>query len=71
MAETARIKDEHDYIYSYASRLVHATPVSITTDQKNLELDEVCIFLRYIKVKLLEIIDLARLQPEINVRTAS
>lgn len=66
MSEKAGILDEHDYIYSYASKLVHATPASITTDQKNLEIPEVCIFLKYIHVKLLEIIDLARSQPEVN-----
>jgi hypothetical protein len=70
MSERAGILDEHDYIYSYASKLVHATPASITTDQKNLEMSEVCIFLRYIHVKLLEIIDLARSQPEVNAKSA-
>jgi len=71
MSEKAGILDEHDYIYSYASKLVHATPASITTDQKNLEMSEVCIFLRYIHVKLLEIIDLAKSQPETNAISAS
>lgn len=64
MSEVAGMLQEHDYIYSYASKLVHATPASITTNQKNLEITEVCIFLRYILVKLLEIIDLASSQPE-------
>ncbi|CAH1078516.1 conserved hypothetical protein [Candidatus Nitrotoga sp. 1052] len=63
MSDEAGMLEEHDYIYAYASKLVHATPASITTDQKNLEMPEVCIFLRYIQVKLLEIIDLASLQP--------
>lgn len=67
MSEVAGMLDEHDYIYSYASKLVHATPASITTDQKNLEMSEVCIFLRYIHVKLIEIIDLAKSQPEVSV----
>jgi hypothetical protein len=71
MSEKAGLLDEHDYIYSYASKLIHATPASITTDHKNLEMDEVCIFLRYVYVKLLEIIDLARSQPEFNAISAS
>lgn len=64
MAEEAGLLHEHDYIYAYASRLLHATPASLTTDQKNLELSEICIFLRYIYVKILEIMELARVQPE-------
>lgn len=64
MSKRAGMLEEHDYIYSYASKLIHATPASITTDQKNLEIDEVCVFLRYIHFKLLEIIDLASSQPE-------
>lgn len=66
MAERAKMVDEYDYIYSYVSKLLHATPASITTDQKNLEFREVCMFLRYIRLKLLEIIDLARKQPELR-----
>ena len=64
MAEKVGMVHEYDYIYSYVSKLLHATPVSITTDQKNLEFREVCMFLRYIRLKLLEIMDLAREQPE-------
>jgi hypothetical protein len=64
MSEKAGIVDEYDYIYSYASKLLHATPASLTTDQKNLEIPEICIFLRYIYVKMLEIADLANSQPE-------
>ncbi len=64
MAEQVGLVDEHDYIYSFASRLLHATPASLTTDAKNLELSEICIFLRYIYVKILELMELAGLQPE-------
>ena len=59
MAERVGLANEHDYIYSYASKLLHATPASVTTDNKNLELTEVYIFLRYVYAKLLEIVDLA------------
>jgi hypothetical protein len=68
MSEKAGILHEHDYIYSYASKLLHATPASLTTDQKNLEISEVCLFLRYIYVKMLEIADLAYAQPECEIR---
>ena len=64
MADKAGILHEYDYIYSYASKVLHATPASLTTDQKNLEMSEVYIFLRYIHVKMLEILDLAYAQPE-------
>jgi hypothetical protein len=60
MAEKVGLANEHDYIYSHASKLTHATPASLTTDQKNLELPEMYIFLRYIYAKLLEALDLAR-----------
>lgn len=68
MSEEAGIVHEHDYIYSFASKLLHATPASITTNQKNLERSETCMFLRYIHVKMLEIADLAHAQPECKVR---
>lgn len=68
MSEKDGILHEHDYIYSYASKLLHATPASLTTDQKNLEMPEVCLFLRYIYVKMLEIADLAYAQPECKIR---
>ena len=68
MADKVGLAHEHDYIYSYASKLLHATPASLTTDQKNLELPEICVFLRYIHVKILEIMDVARQQPECQIR---
>ncbi len=68
MADKAGIMHEHDYIYSYASKLLHATPASLTTDQKNLEILEICIFLRYIYVKILEIMDMAQSQPECKIK---
>lgn len=39
---------EYEFIYSYTSRLLHATPASLTTDQKSLEDDEVLFLLRYV-----------------------
>lgn len=55
MAEIIGLTDEYDYIYSFASKLLHATPASITTDQKNLELAEMQVFLKYIDVKMADI----------------
>jgi hypothetical protein len=53
------MKDEYDFIYAYASRLLHATPASLTTNQKNLEPDELLVFLRYIRVRLLDAAEMA------------
>ena len=71
MSDKAGIAHEHDYIYSYASKLLHATPASLCTDEKNLEIREVCLFLRYIYVKMLEIVDLAYAQPECKISVVS
>ncbi|RME56494.1 hypothetical protein D6779_10540 [Candidatus Parcubacteria bacterium] len=51
---------EYDYLYSFASKLLHATPASITTDQKNLEVQEMELFLKYINVTIGDILALAR-----------
>jgi hypothetical protein len=51
---------EYDFIYTYTSRLLHATPASLTTDQKNLEPDEIRMFLRYIHVRLLDAMQMAK-----------
>ena len=59
MAGLVSLTDEYDYIYSFASKLLHATPASITTDQENLELPEMQIFLKYIDVKMGDIEGLA------------
>lgn len=59
MAEKVGLIDEYDYIYSFTSKLLHATPASITTDQKNLELAEIRVFLKYIEVKMADIEALA------------
>lgn len=66
MAKRVGMVHEYDYIYRYLSKLLHATPASITTDQKNLEFREMCMFLRYIRLKLMDIIDLAREQSELG-----
>ena len=58
-AKLVDMKDEYDFIYAFASRLLHATPASLTTNQKNLEPDEMRVFLRYIRVRLLDAIEMA------------
>lgn len=59
MAIEVDLVDEYDFIYTFASKLLHATPASITTNQKNLVLPELLLFLKYINVKLLDVLDLA------------
>ena len=39
---------EYEFIYSYTSRLLHATPVSLSTNQQCLQDDEILIFLKYV-----------------------
>jgi hypothetical protein len=63
MADRVDLLPEYDFLYTFASKLLHATPASITTDQKNLEPQEFVVFLKYINVKTLELIDLARRYP--------
>jgi len=58
-AEKVDMGEEYEFIYIYTSLLMHATPVSITTDQKNLECEEVRMFLRYIRVRIFDAIRLA------------
>jgi hypothetical protein len=59
MAQMVGTEDEYDYIYSFASKLLHATPASITTDQKNLEMSEMGLFLKYIDVTIADIVTMA------------
>jgi len=59
MAQEVDLVEEYDYVYSFASKLLHATPASITTDSKNLEIPELEMFLKYIVVKIDDLMDLA------------
>ncbi len=63
MAKKVALTDEYDFIYTCSSKLLHATPASITTDQKNLGLPELVMFLKYINVKIADVIELAREYP--------
>ena len=66
MADETGMTAEYEYIYSYTSKLLHCTPASVTTDQKNLEPAEMVVFLRYIHTKILDVIDIASKQPEVS-----
>lgn len=52
MSKHVGMEEEYDFIYSYTSRLLHASPHSLTTDQKNLEDPEVLMFLKYIEQQI-------------------
>jgi hypothetical protein len=51
---------QYEFIYFYTSRLLHATPVSLTTDQKLLEPDEMIMFFEYIYVSILDAVEMTR-----------
>lgn len=59
MAKSVNMEGEYDFIYSFTSKLLHATPMSITTNQKNLESQEIILFLKYIDIKIKDIIKLS------------
>jgi hypothetical protein len=59
-AAIAGMSEQFEFIYSFTSRLLHATPVSLTTNQKLLEPAEMHMFLEYVYVSILDIVDLAK-----------
>lgn len=58
-AEKVDMKDEYKFVYSFTSKFLHAVPSSISTNQKNIETDEVTILLNFIRICLLEILELS------------
>ena len=56
-AKAVDMEPEYQYIYRYTSRLLHATPTSFYTTSKTLELTEMRLFLEYVYVRLLDVID--------------
>ena len=58
-ARSVGMDQAYDLIYSYTSRLLHAAPFSILTDQKNLEPSEMVLFLDYMYVSMLDVLDLS------------
>lgn len=49
---------EYKFIYSYTSKLLHATPMSISTDQQDLMQQESDMFVRYINYKMNQLVDM-------------
>lgn len=47
-ANQVRMDIEYEFIYSYTSRLLHATPVSLSINQQCLQDDEILMFLKYV-----------------------
>jgi hypothetical protein len=48
---------QYDFIYSQTSRMLHATPFSFAVNQKNLEVEEVQMFVEYSYVSLLDSVE--------------
>ncbi len=61
-AESVGMQEQYEFIYRYTSSLLHATPSSMFTNQKNLEPAEIRIFLEYVYVSMLDAADLAEKQ---------
>jgi hypothetical protein len=57
-AKLVGMLDQYEYIYSFTSSLLHATPASM--HQTTLEEHEMSIFLDYILVSIADVVDLAR-----------
>lgn len=60
MAVRVHMQREYDFIYSYTSRLLHALPHGLTTDQKNLEESEVLMFLKYVEAQMRWVVGFAQ-----------
>jgi hypothetical protein len=66
MAEKVNLTEEYDFIYTFSSKLLHATPASITTNQKNLEPEEMVVFLKYIDVKIRDLLELGQRHAQVT-----
>jgi hypothetical protein len=58
-AAAAGMSGQFEFVYAYTSRLLHATPTSMTTNQKNLELKEIEMFLDFLYVSILDAIEMS------------
>jgi hypothetical protein len=56
-AKGVGMERQYDFLYSNTSRMLHATPYSFAVNQKNLEFVEVDIFLEYVYVSLLDVLE--------------
>jgi len=59
-AKSVDMEEEYQYVYKYTSRLLHANPGSITTNQPKLELAEMSMFLDFEYVAISDCLDIAR-----------
>lgn len=51
-ATSVGMQEDYAFIYSYTSRLMHATPVSISTAQQVLQDSELLLFMRYVRQQM-------------------
>jgi hypothetical protein len=51
-ANSVGMQEDYAFIYSYTSRLMHATPASISTAQQVLQDSELLLFMRYIRQQM-------------------
>lgn len=54
------LSDDYHFIYSFSSKLLHALPASITTNDLGLSNDEKIIFLKFIKLRTSDILKLSQ-----------
>lgn len=59
-AKMTNLSDDYHFIYSFSSKLLHALPASISTDELGLSEDETVIFLKFIKVRVIDILRLSQ-----------
>lgn len=59
---------QHEFIYSFTSRLLHATPAGMFTEQKNLEVPEMVLFLNNVYVSMFDALDLAARHVEADAK---
>ncbi len=57
-ANLVDLSADYDFIYSYTSRFMHAIPYSMFVAQKNMDPQEIIVFLEYINVSILDILDM-------------
>jgi coenzyme F420-reducing hydrogenase alpha subunit len=58
-AKYAELGEQFNFFYGYTSRLLHAKPMSFGTGQEKLEANEIAMFLDFIYVSILEIIEIS------------
>lgn len=58
-AKETNTLDEYEFIYTFTSRMLHATPANITTNYKLLSHQEMIMFLKYINAKFKDINELS------------